>query len=206
MVMAGLRSHRCLLILDNLDTILSNQTGYYREGYEAYGELLRRIGVEQHSSHLLITSREHPKSLATLEGEALPIRSLRLAGLEVIDIQVIGQTSGCVAETEQEWQTLTRQYSGNPLAIKIISTVVRNLFDGKLTHFLQQGAISFGDIRLLLDEHFQRLSILEQHILILACHQPRVGIVKSITRRSSPISLAEHTVRSSTFPLAAIAD
>lgn len=173
-VMAGLRTYRCLLVLDNFDAILSSQTGHYREGYEAYGELLRRMGGEHHASHLLLTSREHPKMLATLEGETLPIRTLRLTGLEAIDIQAIGQANGCVANSDQDWHALTQHYSGNPLAIKIVSSVVRDLFEGQLTHFLQQGtitplencgAIAFGDIRTLLDEQFQRLSELEQHIL-----------------------------------------
>jgi WD40 repeat protein len=164
-VMAGLRTYRCLLILDNFDAVLSSQAGHYREGYEAYGELLRRIGGEHHSSHLLLTSREQPKMLATLEGETLPIRTLRLTGLKEIDIQAIGRTNGCVAGSEQDWHALMTQYSGNPLAIKIVSTVVRDLFEGQLTHFLQQEAIAFGDIRTLLDEQFQRLSELEQHVI-----------------------------------------
>lgn len=163
-VMKGLRTHRCLLVLDNFDAVLSS-TGQYRAGYEAYGELLRRIGVEHHSSHLLLTSREQPKLLATLEGDTLPIRTLRLTGLEATDIQAICQTQGCVASSEQEWQTLTRQYSGNPLAIKIVSSMVRDLFEGQLTPFLHQGAIPLGDIRTLLDEQFQRLSNLEQQVI-----------------------------------------
>ncbi|MEH2451942.1 NB-ARC domain-containing protein [Nostoc sp.] len=41
-----LRKSRCLLILDNFDTLLQHreQTGCYREGYEPYGELLWRLG------------------------------------------------------------------------------------------------------------------------------------------------------------------
>lgn len=38
-----LRSSRCLLVLDNFETILQSgeYTGHYREGYQGYGELLR---------------------------------------------------------------------------------------------------------------------------------------------------------------------
>ncbi|MBD2520666.1 hypothetical protein H6G93_38165, partial [Nostoc sp. FACHB-973] len=40
-----LRQHRCLLILDNFETILCSheRTGHYREGYEDYGLLLNQI-------------------------------------------------------------------------------------------------------------------------------------------------------------------
>ncbi len=186
-VMAGLRACRCLLIWDNFDAVLSShsaglpansqgvglpansqahsQAGQYREGYEAYGELLRRIGVEHHASHVLLTSREQPNLLAMLEGETLPIRTLRLTGLEATAIQAICQTNGCLARSHQDWSILANQYAGNPLAIKIVSSVVRDLFEGQLTPFLQQGAIAFGDIRTLLDEQLQRLSELERHII-----------------------------------------
>src|SRR5205085_11966952 len=36
-----LRVHRCLLVLDNVESILQtgDRAGYYRDGYEGYGEL-----------------------------------------------------------------------------------------------------------------------------------------------------------------------
>ncbi len=45
-LIAYLRSSRCLLVLDNGETILQSGTdcGRYREGYEGYGELFKSIG------------------------------------------------------------------------------------------------------------------------------------------------------------------
>jgi transcriptional regulator with XRE-family HTH domain len=82
-LMDCLRQQRCLLILDNVETILSsgNQVGQYRSGYEGYGQLLRSLGEVLHQSCLLLTSREKPKEVALLEGEQLPVRSLVLEGL-----------------------------------------------------------------------------------------------------------------------------
>ncbi|MEH2348594.1 MAG: NB-ARC domain-containing protein, partial [Nostoc sp.] len=58
------RKSRCLLILDNFDTLLQHgkQTGCYREGYESYGELLWRLGETRHQSCVLLTSREKPSN------------------------------------------------------------------------------------------------------------------------------------------------
>ena len=41
-----LRSGRCLLVLDNLESLLcsNDRAGFCREGYKGYGELFRRIG------------------------------------------------------------------------------------------------------------------------------------------------------------------
>lgn len=44
------RAYRCLLALDNVETVLQSgqQVGHYREGYEGYGKLIRRIGESSH--------------------------------------------------------------------------------------------------------------------------------------------------------------
>src|SRR6266567_4389806 len=78
------RTDRCLLVLDNVESILQggSQVGHYREGYEGYGRLLQRIGESRHQSCLLVTSREKPKEVALLEGEAAATRSYHLVGLQ----------------------------------------------------------------------------------------------------------------------------
>ncbi len=82
-LMKYLRQHRCLLVLDNFETVLQSGklAGQYREGYEGYGELLRRVGDERHQSCLILTSREKPIGLTAKEGTSLPVRSLQLNGL-----------------------------------------------------------------------------------------------------------------------------
>jgi WD40 repeat protein len=170
-----LRSCRCLLILDNFDAILASsgasqskygtQAGQYREGYEEYGELLRRVGTERHSSCIVLTSREKPTTLASLEGQTLPVRTLPLPGLSVPEISKIVKANGCFCKLETDWQSLQECYSGNPLALKIVSTTVRDLFDGSISEFLEQGAIAFGEINTLLEEQFHRLSEVEKQVM-----------------------------------------
>jgi AAA ATPase domain len=50
-----LNQTRCLLVLDNLETILQGGegTGDYREGFKGYGELIQRIGKVPHKSCLI---------------------------------------------------------------------------------------------------------------------------------------------------------
>lgn len=107
-LMTCLRQQRCLLILDNIETILSGgkPVGQYRSGYEGYGHLLRSLGESLHQSCILLTSREKPKEVAMLEGEQLQIRSLVLKGLEVEEGRQLVQTKGQFAGTETEWQQL----------------------------------------------------------------------------------------------------
>ncbi len=57
--MQYLHQTRCLLVLDNLESILQwGGGGYYRPGFEGYGQLIRTIGESTHKSCLIIISRE----------------------------------------------------------------------------------------------------------------------------------------------------
>ncbi|NWF62420.1 MAG: NACHT domain-containing protein [Fischerella sp.] len=161
-----LRNYRCLVILDNVESVLrsGNRAGQYREGYEGYGELFRQLGEATHQSCLLLTSREKPKEIALLKGQTLPVRSLQLGGLKVAEGQEIFKVKGLSA-TEAEWEGIIKLYAGNPLALKIVATTIEDVFDGNVTEFLQQNTAVFGDIRDLLDQQFERLSDLEAEIM-----------------------------------------
>ncbi len=172
-----LRKHRCLIVLDNTESILcENPVGYYREGYEDYGEFFKRLGEERHQSCLVLTSREKPKEFASLEGETLPVRSLLLKGLEEIQGRKILETRG-LHGTEDEQNRLVEQYRGNPLALKIVSTSIRELFDGSIANFLKEDSIVFNGVRSLLNQQFDRLSDLEKKVMYwLAINRETVHI------------------------------
>ncbi|WP_319420486.1 WD40 domain-containing protein [Pleurocapsa sp. FMAR1] len=159
-----LRSFRCLIFLDNAESLLDsgNRAGKYRPGYEGYGELLRRVGSTEHLSCLAITTREKPKEVAALEGAGLLVRSLQLAGLK--QGQEILKLKG-LAGSELELKALGDRYGGNPLALKVVATTIQDLFAGNITEFLRQDMAVFGDIRDVLEQQLERLSNLEQEIM-----------------------------------------
>ncbi|WP_414585538.1 NB-ARC domain-containing protein [Scytonema sp. PCC 10023] len=161
-----LHKHRNLLVLDNAETILQagERAGEYREGYEGYGELLRRVGEERHQSCLVLTSREKPKEFALLEAKGSPVRSLPLDGLKPTEAQEIFKDKGLTG-LEGEWKELVNKYSGNPLALKLVSESIREFFGGDIATFLNEGEIILGDTRNLLDQQFERLSELEREIM-----------------------------------------
>jgi WD40 repeat protein len=162
-LMAYLRSTRCLIVFDNFESVLAH--GGYRDGYAGYSELLRRIATEHHASCLILTSREKPKTLIHLEGESAVVRTLDLLGLSEIEVEAIGTTNGCHTPDSSDWQQLQQSYSGNPLAIKIAATTIRDLFDGSVSAFLAQGVILCNGIEALLGQQFNRLSEIEQQVL-----------------------------------------
>jgi WD40 repeat protein len=160
------RARRCLLVLDNVESILQggSRVGYYREGYEGYGKLLQRIGESRHQSCLLITSREKPQEVALLEGEAVAVRSVQLAGLPPVDGQNILKDKG-LQGTEDHWEALINHYEGNPLALKLVGQVIREVFGGEITAFLTDGELFFRDIRDVLEQQMERLSGAEEEIV-----------------------------------------
>ncbi|OKH43233.1 hypothetical protein NIES2101_31080 [Calothrix sp. HK-06] len=161
-----MRSKRCLLILDNAEPILCSDktTGAYRPGYEGYGQLLRSIGESSHNSCLLLTSREKPKGLSFKEGINLPVRSFKLSGLKFEEGYLILKEKGFAISSDQS-RALVEHYSGNPLALKIVATTIKELFNEDVDLFLAQGIVVFGDIFDLLEQQFNRLSILETQIM-----------------------------------------
>ncbi|OUL28577.1 NB-ARC domain-containing protein [Nostoc sp. 106C] len=161
-----LRAERCLLVLDNVESILSSdkRAGGYRQGYEGYGHLIRCLGETNHQSCLLLTSREKPRGIRIKEGIKSPIRSLRLSGLTGREAEKVLAEKGFNI-SEKQCQSLVDLYAGNPLALKIVGTTIHELFDGNITQFLEQGTIVFGDISDLLDQQFHRLSTLEQQVM-----------------------------------------
>lgn len=161
-----LRRTRCLLVLDNVESILqgSGMAGKCRPGYEPYSELFRNIGEVAHQSCVLLTSREKPDVIAMLEGDTLAVRTLSLTGLAIQEAVDLLEAKGLTGELLNE-QSLVQRYSGNPLALKIIATSIRDLFDGNVDQFLAEGAMVFNGIRMLLEQQFSRLSNLEQQVM-----------------------------------------
>jgi hypothetical protein len=169
-LMECLRSSRCLLILDNAETILSSgeRAGQCRNGYEGYSQLLQSVGEVPHQSCLLLTTREKPSAIALLEGEKSKVRSLALKGLKTEQGRELFQQKGQFAGSEAEWNQLSEHYGGNPLALKLVAAATQELFNGTIAEvfkYVQQGVLVFEHLHDLLDGQFNRLSAVEQEVM-----------------------------------------
>ncbi len=176
-----LRARRCLLVLDNSETLFApgESEGRYRAGMEGYGRVLQSVGETSHQSCLLLTSREAPPELAVL-GDA--VRALELHGLGTTEAQTLLVHKHLHGET-QTWVSLVDRYGGNGLALKIVGETIRQVFDGDIVAFLEDAVdthgVVFGGIRRLLDVQAERLSEVEHDVLT------RLAVERE------PISLAE---------------
>jgi len=161
-----LQKRRCLLVLDNLETLLQalDVEGNFRAGYEDYAVLLRRVAETVHQSCLLFTSREMPAALVHLESSHPGVSALRLSGLDSGACeQLLGERE--VFGSMQDYVRLARQYDGNPLALNIAAEFICDLYGGQIRSFLQQDIGIINNVRDLLAEQWSRLSIFEQALL-----------------------------------------
>lgn len=169
------RQRRCLVILDNAESVLPCGEWAAPLGggeqlldlTEGYSELLRRLCDLPHHSCVVLTSREKPDAIAWKEGVSLPVRSLQLTGLTLADVQQIFASKGQFAASEAEWQQIVQHYAGNPLALNMVAAAVQDLFQGNISEFLTLlGTLVFDDIRDLLARQFERLSAIEKDVMV----------------------------------------
>ncbi|MEA5479475.1 NB-ARC domain-containing protein [Pseudanabaena galeata UHCC 0370] len=163
MFIPALKQSRCLIVLDNVESILRSgeTTGQYSEGYEGYGELFRQVGEVRHQSCLILTSREKPHDVLPPDSSDLMVRSLQLTGLKEEARQMFQPELAIAPATRK----LIDFYCGNPLALTVVSRSINSMFDGDIQEFLDQDANVFGDIRYLLDQQYGRLSEREQQVM-----------------------------------------
>lgn len=166
LLLEQLRTHRCLVVLDNLETILQEDSldGSYHPGYEGYGRLLQRIGDSIHQSCCVLTSREKPVEMGPMEGSHSLVRSQHLIGLDNEAASQLLQEKDLIGDIASKNQ-LIRVCSGNPLALKLIAETIRELFDNEIAPFLAEKELLTRGVRALLIQHYERLTPLQRTLL-----------------------------------------
>ncbi len=164
----NVQRHRCLLILDNFESVLEsgqNLAGSYREGYERYEELINLMGSTTHRSCLLLNSREKPANVAAMEGRHRPVRTLQMAGVDEHSGRMILDEIGSFSGSSEDWRELISTYRGNPLALEFVGKNIAEVFFGDISSFTRLGSPLFSDLHELVDWHLNRLSDLETEVM-----------------------------------------
>lgn len=162
-----MRRRRCLIVLDDIESLLSPgpRDGGWQAGHEGYGALLRRVTLSPHESTVLLAGREEPPEVARLRDYSAEVQTLWLAGLPVEAGVELLAAQGIAPSPPLPASTVVRHYSGNPLALKLVASSIRELYASDVSAFLAEGTPIFGGLREVLSEQVARLSSLERHIL-----------------------------------------
>ena len=164
-----LQTHRCLLIFDGVEAILTpgKLAGTYLPAYQNYGQLFHSLAEEPSKSSILLTSREKIGTVALLEGATSPVRSLKLTGLGESAQSILQEKGLC---GEQNWTTLIEQYRGNPLMLKLAATTVKEVFDGDVEEFLSTTLFPHN-VTDFVAQMVHRLSELESKVILEIANQ-----------------------------------
>ena len=156
LLLQQLNRHRCLLVIDDWFTVLQRNThaGLHQDNHDYYGLLLRRVSEGRHQSCVLITSREKPVGLVFKDTQTLPVRALRLNGLNGEAGREILRAFGLSA-TDSILDRLIECYSGNPYALRTAVATIIDLFSGQISKFLEQEQLIYGDIHRLIEQQIQ---------------------------------------------------
>ncbi len=173
LLIASLRQDRCLLIFDNVESILAGQVqcGQYLADYDGYDQLFRAIGGLPHKSCAILTSREKPHTIARLEiVNPQLVKSMNIGGMESTAAHEFVQSQGCPQLPEWMWQEVHAHYDGNPLALKIATMAAIEMTGGgekmlELYPLMKAGKLQFQSIDDSLTRQFDRLSQIEQQLV-----------------------------------------
>jgi DNA polymerase III delta prime subunit len=202
-LMTYLREYRCLVVMDNLEAILSSGSpfGEYELGYENYRELFVRMCKGSHQSCILVTSRESTWETRGYNETNAPTRSLKLEGLNPEAAALVLKEQKLELESPEELgkahrQRLIEQYRGNPHLLKMVASTIHEVFGGSISNFLRQRTTLFGEAIYLIEQQILRLSdgeraILQQlakqeaHVPIEKLTSPhKLGSINALHRRS----------------------
>ena len=170
-----LRLHRCLIVFDEIETIMQTGvcSGFYKKGYKDYGQLIRYMAEISHQSSFLLISRELPKEATIFDGTNLPVRNLELNSLQQAEGLEFFQNYNFLGST-LSINKLIENYSGNPFALIKVVRKIEAVYGGNLYNFFQKNELLCNDIKNILNQHYQRLSIFEKKIChkIMTCKYP----------------------------------
>ncbi|NER04040.1 MAG: NACHT domain-containing protein [Okeania sp. SIO3C4] len=163
-LLENLRKHRCLIILDDIQTIFSSGklASHYTPEHQNYSQFFQLIGELSHQSCCLIITREKLREITT--GKNTSIRSLHLKGLDEEAATKILKDQDL--QIDEQWQKLIYFYQGNPTWLNIIATTINDLFSGNISELFQYDPLFLDpDIKELLHKQLSRLSEIEKQVI-----------------------------------------
>ena len=166
-----LRENRCLIILDDVQQILSSGqlAGHYKPGYENYGTLFKLIGELPHNSCLILNSWEPPSDIITFTDDNSAVCLLQLTGLGEAATEILREKG---LMDEEQWPELINLYQGNPLWLKLVAQTINNLFGGRVSQYLSYQPVFLSDeLTPILQQHYQRLSEIEKQAICLISNE-----------------------------------
>ncbi len=167
------QTHRCLLVLDAAEAVLQGDRNTslnpYGEKYADYGVFIRRLVEGKHESCLVLNSREPFNDINKLQrSRRANCCSIKIEGLNPSAARKILQAKGL--DDEHKWDDLIEFYLGNPEAIELAASRIKDFFNGSVANSLNyKTTVGYEIFREALAQQFcspGRLTYLEKQIML----------------------------------------
>jgi NACHT domain len=177
-ILNHLRQNRCLIILDDVQTLFSSNqlAGQYKSDYEDYHRFFQLISEVSHNSCFLLISSEKPREIASLEKENYPCRSFILGSLGMASKEILRDYQ---LSDEEDWETLINTYQSHPFWLEMTASLIRDLFGGRVSELLQYELILDESLQSHLSQIFSRLT------------EPEVAVITQLAQETEAITLSK---------------
>jgi Predicted ATPase len=155
---------KCLIILDDVQNIFTpgQFAGQYQPEYQSYQNFFTLVTEVEHQSSLILIGQEKCPEMEGWENELYPINCLELSGL--YDLEILNNKG---LKNDEFWLNLINLYEGNPVYLKSIAILIKNIFDGDVAEFLAENELVITqEMRSQFNQLFHRLSPIEQQIVL----------------------------------------
>jgi len=185
-----LSDRRCLLVFDDVQNLFipGQFAGQYKPEYTDYKTFFKMMAEIAHQSCLILMSQEKSPEMISLDAELYPKKSLELGGLDADGGNFL-QYQGL--PRQENLLELSNLYQGNPLYLQSISSLIKEVFSGRVDELMAEDSLIFPeDMKLLWDTLWMRLSPVEQEIS-LEMSRAKAPISRDDLRKSLNLSSLE---------------
>nr|WP_041623368.1 NB-ARC domain-containing protein [Oscillatoria nigro-viridis] len=173
-----LQKDRCLIVLDDVHNLFCSgeSAGKYKPEYEEYRSLFKQIEKLSHQSCLMLIGWEQPREVTQVKNQNTSIRTLQLKGLDTAAGREILRDYGL--EEIDNSEALIHRYQGNPLWLKSVATLIKELGISATELLLDDSILLPEDLKDVLQQQYDRTSELEKQVMSL------------LARENQPVNLA----------------
>jgi SpoVK/Ycf46/Vps4 family AAA+-type ATPase len=154
-----LQRQRCLFILDNADAIFGENSRSSQDLISEYTHFFDTLNSIKHQSFWLIITVAKPMLTH------FNYRQIELTELDRQSCQMVIESSELTG-TSTDWDRLVTKYRGNPQYLKLVTNTIRDIFNGKISDFLDANILIYDRIEACLSEQLDNLTNIETAVLL----------------------------------------
>lgn len=128
------KNKKCLLILDNVENLFisGNFAGQYQSEFLDYQIFFQKLTQFRHQSSVILISQEKFQEISCLNAKSSLVNTLELDSID--DVKLVNYFG---LENEQNRSKLLNLYDGNPLYLELVCTLIKDIFEGNITDFIE---------------------------------------------------------------------